>query len=333
MLNIKRKIQEGDKVVLYSGKDRMSLVVVKNDNTIFNSKFGNYRIKNLIGVEYGSKVYSNDEKGFLHAIALNPELWSITLDHRTQILFNLDISTIIFNLELKNGSKVVESGTGSGSLSTSIARTVAPLGHLYTFEFHKERAEHAIRDFTENGIKQYITVTHRDACVDGFKLENVEGMVGYIDAVFLDLPCPWEAIDNAVAVMHHGSMLCSFSPCIEQVQNTCLKLSESSFQEITTIEVLIRTYDTKYHKVESMDLVNPYDSTNTINNEEVSNSSSNTDEKPQQRQSTKWGQSKPQSFTVGEMKGTKKDQFLTNVIKESRGHTGYLTFARYIKEE
>ncbi len=32
-------------------------------------------------------------------------------------------------------------GTGSGSLSHSIARTIAPTGQLYTFEFHKERAD------------------------------------------------------------------------------------------------------------------------------------------------------------------------------------------------
>ena len=32
-------------------------------------------------------------------------------------------------------------GTGSGSMSHAIMRTIAPTGHLYTFEFHEQRAK------------------------------------------------------------------------------------------------------------------------------------------------------------------------------------------------
>lgn len=34
-------------------------------------------------------------------------------------------------------------GTGSGSFSTSLARTIAPTGHLFTYEFHADRAQQA----------------------------------------------------------------------------------------------------------------------------------------------------------------------------------------------
>eukprot|EP01132_Coremiostelium_polycephalum_P003085 gene3085-3856_t len=347
MLTQKKYIEDGDRVVIYAGKEKMSAITIKNGN-IFNSKYGTYRHKNLIGLEYGSKVPSDDKNhhGFIHVVGLTSELWSITLDHRTQILFNLDISTILFNLEVQNGSKVVESGTGSGSLSSSFARTVAPKGHLYTFEFHEERVKAARKDFEDNGISQYITVTHRDACKDGFRLDDVEGMVGYIDAVFLDLPSPWEAIDHAVAVMREGAMLCSFSPCIEQVQKVCLKLSsEGKFQEIKTIEVLQRTYDTKLQEDEELNLQSPYNhlktttSTNSNSNETITSStttttttSSNNNNNNKIKTKKVWGKGTVENFEIGGIQGTKKESVLTRPFNEIRGHTGYLTFARYLPQ-
>lgn len=41
------------------------------------------------------------------------------------------------------------------------------------------------------GISEYVTVTHRDVCQDGFQLNHIA------DAVFLDLPKPWEVIGSA----------------------------------------------------------------------------------------------------------------------------------------
>jgi tRNA (adenine57-N1/adenine58-N1)-methyltransferase len=65
------------------------------------------------------------------------------------------------------------SGTGSGSLSRSFARVVAPHGHLYTFEFHAQRASANRDDFVNEGLGDLITVTHRDACAGGFKTEKL----------------------------------------------------------------------------------------------------------------------------------------------------------------
>ena len=137
-------------------------------------------------------------------------------------------------------------GTGSGALSTSFARVVAPLGHLFTFEYNEMRANEAQREFNENGLGKVISVFHRDAYEDGFVVKDESNPSlcvdkdHPVDAVFLDLPKPYAgkndfyfikiAIDHASEVLRYNGRICCFSPCIEQVQENCKVLNEKGYQ-------------------------------------------------------------------------------------------------------
>lgn len=54
-----------------------------------------------------------------------------------------DIAYISSYLDIKPGSRVVEAGTGSGSFSHALARTVGKAGKVFSFEFHEPRFEQA----------------------------------------------------------------------------------------------------------------------------------------------------------------------------------------------
>lgn len=101
-------IEEDDTVVLFFGFDCMLQFKVAK-NKVNQTRYGALRHNDLIGKSYGSKV--NCSKGWVYVLYPTPELWTVTLPHRTQILYSTDISMITLQLDLKPGSVVVESGT------------------------------------------------------------------------------------------------------------------------------------------------------------------------------------------------------------------------------
>ncbi|CAO3571704.1 unnamed protein product [Mortierella alpina] len=241
-------IENGDPVVLFLSKENMVLIRIR-DGDEYICKFGQYRHADMIGLQYGTKLGSNTGRGFVYLLHPTPELWTLILPHRTQILYIADISFVMNFLNLKPGMSMIESGTGSGSFSHSIARTIAPTGHLYTFEYHQERVNVATVEFDEHGLSDMVTISCRDVCKDGFGLENK------VDAVFLDLPAPWEAVGSAKRAFRQNKIgkICTFSPCIEQISKTVTALSEQGFVDIQMYECLIRFNELRVHTVVPID--------------------------------------------------------------------------------
>jgi len=126
-----------------------------------------------------------------------------------------------------------------------MARCISPDGKLFTFEYNKNRVAAAKEDFANNKMDGIVDVTWRDVCKDGFRLKNVA------DAVFLDLPAPWDVVDSANEALVDGGRLCSFSPCIEQVQRVCVRLDQLGYGQIETIECLIRPHEVYSNPMQS----------------------------------------------------------------------------------
>ncbi|KAK4336675.1 hypothetical protein RND71_043977 [Anisodus tanguticus] len=130
-----------------------------------------------------------------------------------------------------NIPEVIEAGTGSGSLSHSIIRTVFPTGHLYTFDFHEERVKLANEEFKEHKLDPYVTCKQKDVCKDGFDLENC------VDAVFLDLPRPWEAIPFAYDALKNKDMT-----CLSYVSSLIKNFIMNEFMDYLTFDFLSQNF-------------------------------------------------------------------------------------------
>ncbi|PYH92234.1 tRNA methyltransferase subunit GCD14 [Aspergillus ellipticus CBS 707.79] len=206
--------------------------------------------------------------GFLHLVYPTPELWTTSLPHRTQVVYTPDYSYILHRLRARPGTTIIEAGAGSGSFTHASVRAVfngypseepqppkkRRLGKVCSFEFHEQRAEKVRQEISEHGLDGLVEVTHRDVYRDGFLLQTPKtGPSPKANAIFLDLPAPWLALKHLVRHPADGSespldptspvYLCTFSPCLEQVQRTISTLRQLSWLSISMVEV-------NHHRIE-----------------------------------------------------------------------------------
>ncbi|GFT48390.1 hypothetical protein NPIL_99521 [Nephila pilipes] len=307
-------IKEGDLIIVYLDVRHMYPITIKSDE-VFQSKYGALKHNDCIGKKFGSVVSCT--KGWVYVLFPTPELWTLTLPHRTQILYAADISLIVVQLDLKPGSVVCEAGTGSGSLSHALVRAILPSGFLYTFDFHEQRVEVVQNEFKAHGLSSYVKVEHRDVCSEGFGIDQVA------DAVFLDLPNPWDVIPFTVKTFKlTGGRICTFSPCIEQVQRTCLVLQEYGFLDIVTVECLQRVYDVKRitHTIISFDDIKVDDT--SFNKSKEDDIDGMEEQQPSSKKNGSGQSAQKENETISHWTAIPPLQ--------TPGHTGYLTYASFM---
>ena len=164
-------------------------------------------------------------------------------------------------------------------------------------------------------MSDFVTVYHRDICTEGFKLANTA------DAVFLDIPNPWKAIKSAKdAIKNEGGRICSFSPCMEQVQKTSIELKNQNFIDIQTFENLRCVYSVKSQIFPEFDF-----QMNSMNkNTEKTDS---TDNKSKKRKNES-----DNSDSEDENGENVYKPYCSKPINYQPGHTGYLTFATLLNK-
>jgi hypothetical protein len=175
------------------------------------------------------------------------------------------------------------------------------------------------------------------------------------NGVFLDLPSPWEAVESAKEALKDNGVICSFSPCIEQVHKTCNALKKLGFVELKTIECLLRPYDARTVVLRKMEPIQVTDepqqpqqhgppsqplqqsgesimntSTDsqssmkleTSGDVQVSGTSSPVKSFPGRKRSLGWEETLPKT------KSTPVSFTTARPYVDIKGHTGFLTFAR-----
>lgn len=268
-------VREGDKVILFGGYGSIHFVDGLSEGKFIDIKEGSFSHSNIIGVKWGTRIVNDRTNKSIVVLRPTMHLMTDVLPHKTQIIYHADIYAIIALLALRPGHIVFESGTGSGSLTCHLAQSVAPHGTVHTFEFHAERAKATCECLRSFGLSfPLICCHHRDVCLNGFGLsysldvtplydgekeipedtytnEVTKGPLA--DALVLDLPQPWSALDKAIQILKPAARVICFSPCIEQVQRTRQWLDEHGFRETRMFEALSKGWATYISKTGHID--------------------------------------------------------------------------------
>jgi tRNA (adenine57-N1/adenine58-N1)-methyltransferase len=224
-------IREGDYALIVLDDKRRWIVRIEAGGE-FHTHKGAVKFDDLLGREYGTIVESAEHKEFLVFKPTMSDTVLLKVRRQTQIVYPKDSALIVMHCGLGSGSRVVEAGTGSGSLTAILANHVKPTGRVYSYEVREDFINTAKKNLEHAGVSNWVEIRNSDV-TKGIEEKDV-------DAVVLDLATPWLVIQFAWEALKGSGIISSYSPTIEQTQKTVRVLEDTSFGDIQTYECLVR---------------------------------------------------------------------------------------------
>ena len=225
-----QNIAEGDYVLLYLDRRRTYMVKVEAEKS-FHTHKGFIKLGQVIGLKFGDTIQSSLGSEFT---LLKPLLTDYIMksSRATQITYPKDAALIVILSGIGPGSRIVESGTGTGALTTALAHFVKPEGRVYTYELREEFQKNAEKNLKRSKLLDWVEMKAGDVTLG---IEERD-----IDSVVLDLATPWLVVPHAYEALKASGTLVSFSPTIDQVVKTVEALLDNNFICVETVECMMR---------------------------------------------------------------------------------------------
>lgn len=224
--------QEGDLAELVGLKHKHFIIALKAGGELHTHR-GVLKHDNLIGKLWGSQVFSHNGHPFF---LLQPALADLlrSIPRNTQILYPKEIGFILVTMGIGEGMRVLEAGTGSGALTAAFAYALGKEGHLTSYERRPEMQQMGIKNLTRLGLADRVTFKIGDIG-EGFSETGV-------DAVFLDLPNPYDYMLQVKAALKMGGFFGCILPTTNQVTIQLRELRRCQFAFIEVCEIILRYF-------------------------------------------------------------------------------------------
>lgn len=241
------KFQEGDLVVLipaFKSKKKRRFVIKLRKGSKTHTNYGSFDHDYILNISPGDVVETNTGFKFyaLKATLTDAIFHFSEFRYATQIIYPRDWGLILSFADIKNGSKVVEIGTGSGAFTAFLVFRVGERGFVYSYERDPERAEIARKNLEKLCVPKRYVIKVKDVARDGIDENNV-------DIVFADIPEPWTIISHAYNALKPSGFFVAYIPTYNQIEKTLLELERFPFVDVRIIEGFVRDIQPKHYAI------------------------------------------------------------------------------------
>ncbi|NMC67016.1 MAG: methyltransferase domain-containing protein [Spirochaetales bacterium] len=238
-------IDSGEFILLFHSSQTKFLIEYK-PNIEFNCHKGQVILPT--NLEFGQKLISN--KGYVFYIlppTLKDRAMKVKRSHT--IVYPKEAPRIIYELGILPGKKVAEIGTGSGAFTMILAETVGKEGKVVSIDISELSHKTAKANISRLGSKGLLENIEFILCETVDDLHNLENQnipfTNYFDAVFVDIPTPWEVVPLVNKILKKGYRSGFLSPTVEQVAKTYEALEQNNFINLDCFEILERNMKIK----------------------------------------------------------------------------------------
>ncbi|WP_298275818.1 methyltransferase domain-containing protein [Ferroplasma sp.] len=167
-------------------------------------------------------------------IAVNPDpvFFSEISGRNTQVILPFDASYIIYAAGISPGKMVLEAGVGTGSLSYGILKAVGVEGGLTSMDISENNIA-----LSREKIAGLIPVDNWDTHTGDIRTSALDRK---FDVAILDIPDPWNAVENVRKYMKPGSFLVTYSPNFNQAEKNVVAMKNYRFYVLETVELIKR---------------------------------------------------------------------------------------------
>ncbi|MBS3165306.1 methyltransferase domain-containing protein [Candidatus Woesearchaeota archaeon] len=191
----------------------------------------------LSGAKPGESLRTNTGKEYF---VLEPSFLDSyrRISRKAQIIPLKDLGSIIIQAGIGKDSFVIDAGAGSGALACMLAHIAR---RVVSYDIRPDFLEVARKNAERLSLAN---LTLKDGDIRS-AIEEREA-----DAMTIDIPDPWAALDTAFASLKVGGILVAYSPTVPQVMDFSTAVRKHpGFLFLRTIEIIEREWESEERKV------------------------------------------------------------------------------------